>query len=229
MPLDTERLNVQVSESDTRVRIVLNGGNGNIIAGGNGADGDLVLRSGDEPPVDRIHLNADKANMWIGGNNADGDIVIFPRGALNRGEGSDVNESTIHLDGDTGNLNLKGSINLTGPVAVDELLPGFSTDEGAVSAFQGSQKSGVVEFTHSHPHTGTDREKLREVWIFNPKLTSNSIVLLTAHAGGHCVPAVYNMTTRHDITGGIGRFISAAFIHKVSVGNRVKIRYFIIN
>lgn len=85
------------------------GRDGNIYAGGGGKDGDLVLRTGGDPPRDRIHLNADKANIWLGGNDADGDIVIFPRDATNRGERSNIEEATIHLDGDAGDIKLMGA------------------------------------------------------------------------------------------------------------------------
>lgn len=63
MSIDTERLNVQASVSDTRVRIVLDGENGNIIAGGNGADGDLILN--DNQDRQRVHIDPDLGNVYI--------------------------------------------------------------------------------------------------------------------------------------------------------------------
>lgn len=102
--------------SGTNVQITLNGDSGNITAGGaSGVDGDLVLRGNVRTPgggnraVDRICLDAEKANIWLGGNDADGDIVIFPKDATNRGAESNVNEATIHLDGDAGDIKLMGA------------------------------------------------------------------------------------------------------------------------
>lgn len=85
------------------------GRNGNIYAGGVDNDGDIVLRSGENPPRDRIFIGADRSNIWVGGNGQDGDIVIFPHNATNVGDGSDVNDATIHLDGDAGDIRLQGA------------------------------------------------------------------------------------------------------------------------
>ena len=63
MSIDTERLNVQASASDTRVRIVLDGETGNITAGGNGADGDLILN--DNQDRQRVHIDPDLGNVYI--------------------------------------------------------------------------------------------------------------------------------------------------------------------
>ena len=51
-------------------------GSGNIFAGGNGSDGDLILRNGQG--VDRVRLDANGANLFMGGSGADGDIVLYP-------------------------------------------------------------------------------------------------------------------------------------------------------
>ncbi len=78
--------------------ISINSANGNIVAGGDGSDGDLVLRSNDGQ--DRIHLDADGGNAWLGGNGADGDLVLFP----NDGDNTSLARATIHLDGAGGNI-----------------------------------------------------------------------------------------------------------------------------
>jgi|SRR6185503_8396611 len=70
---------------------------GNINAGGDGADGDLVLRSNEGQ--NRIHLDGGGGNAWLGGNGTDGDLVLFPSG----GENGQLAESSIHLDGGGGN------------------------------------------------------------------------------------------------------------------------------
>jgi hypothetical protein len=71
---------------------------GNIIAGGGGSDGDLVLRN--NTGQDRIHLDAGGGNAWLGGNGADGDLVLFRSGS----EHGDAVQASIHLDGQGGNI-----------------------------------------------------------------------------------------------------------------------------
>ncbi len=59
-------------------------------------------------------------------------------------------------------------------------MPGFSVDEGCTAAFQGSQRFGVIDFTHKSA-SGGEWGKFREILIFNPVLHANSIVLVTPH------------------------------------------------
>lgn len=77
--------------------ISINSDTGNIFAGGDGNDGDVVLRAtnGD----DRVRIDGGGGNIWLGGNGADGDLVIF------RGSGDNVtlDEASIHLDGEGAN------------------------------------------------------------------------------------------------------------------------------
>jgi hypothetical protein len=98
-------------------------------------------------------------------------------------------------------------------------MPGFSVDEGCTAAFQGSQRFGVIDFTHKSA-SGGEWGKFREILIFNPVL----------HA--HCCPVAHmvsNMERRHSITGGIGRFINLHLIQKVSPGTRVRIVHWNLN
>jgi hypothetical protein len=78
--------------------ISINSDTGNIYAGGNGTDGDLVLQANNGE--NRIRLDAGGGNMWLGGNGADGDIVIFSA----NGNNSSVDNSTINISGDGGNI-----------------------------------------------------------------------------------------------------------------------------
>ncbi len=78
--------------------ISINSDNGNIFAGGDGTDGDLVLRA--ENGSDRIRLDAGGGNMWLGGNGSDGDLVMF----ASDGDNSSVDNSTINISGDGGNI-----------------------------------------------------------------------------------------------------------------------------
>lgn len=77
--------------------ISINSDTGNIFAGGDGNDGDVVLRTSNGD--DRVRIDGGGGNIWLGGNGADGDIVIF------RGSGDNVtlDEASIHLDGEGAN------------------------------------------------------------------------------------------------------------------------------
>ena len=83
--------------------ISLDSNSGNIRAGGDGSDGDLVLNS--NQGESRIHLDGGAGNTWVGGNGADGDLVLFP----SSGENGQLSGASIHLDGGGGNLWLGGN------------------------------------------------------------------------------------------------------------------------
>lgn len=70
----------------------------NIFAGGDGSDGDVILRDSDG--TDRIRLDAARANAWLGGNGASGDVVVFSA------DGDNVNaeQATVRLEGRRGNI-----------------------------------------------------------------------------------------------------------------------------
>lgn len=78
--------------------VSINSDTGNIFAGGDGGDGDLVLRS--TTGANRVHLDAGGGNGWFGGSGADGDLVLFP----SSGENGELAEATIHLDGQGANI-----------------------------------------------------------------------------------------------------------------------------
>jgi len=78
--------------------ITINSTNGNIAAGGDGSDGDLILR--DNAGLDRIRLDAGGGNGWFGGHGADGDLVLFASG----GDNASTDKATIHMDGGGGNI-----------------------------------------------------------------------------------------------------------------------------
>ena len=87
--------------SGTNVGITLNGDTGNITAGHAGADGDLVLRSGDTNPANRIHLDADKALISAGGRGKDGHLTLRSGGENPR--------DRIRLDAGKGNIWVGGN------------------------------------------------------------------------------------------------------------------------
>lgn len=206
-----------------RATIHLHGRDGDALLGGNGVDGDIVIRN--REGNERIRILGGDGDIWIGGNGRNGDILLFPHNARNI---RDPDQATLSLNGSEGNLNLRGNIKFTARVTSDRQLPGWSIDEGATAAFQGTQRAGLVDFTHTHPPARGDREKLREIWIFNPELDDESIVLLTAHEGAPCAYMV-SETSHHSISGGEGHFINIVFTRKINPGNRVRIKYYIIN
>lgn len=91
-------------------RVRLDGRGGNLWLGGNGADGDLVMfrTGGDNATLAQasVHIDAQGANIWAGGHGADGDLVLFPSTANNI---NDLSQSTIHLDGQSGDIRLSGA------------------------------------------------------------------------------------------------------------------------
>ena len=112
--LDGEHGKVKL-QKDSKTTIHLDAGAGNIRLGGNGTDGDLLLfpQSADDINKDaqaRIWLDADQGNLALGGNGQDGDILLFPKSATI--STTDLTQATIHLDGDAGNITVKGDITL---------------------------------------------------------------------------------------------------------------------
>jgi hypothetical protein len=91
--------------------ISINSDTGNIFAGGDGTDGDLVLQNTEGQ--NRIRLDAGGGNAWLGGNGADGDIVLF-RAA---GDNTTLEQASIHLDGDGGNI-FAGGQNVDGDLVL---------------------------------------------------------------------------------------------------------------
>ena len=83
--------------------ISINSNTGNISAGGDNTDGDLLLNANDG--TRRIHLDAGAGNAYLGGNGADGDIVLMPAGATSQS----ISSGTIHMSGDSGNYRAGGN------------------------------------------------------------------------------------------------------------------------
>jgi len=68
------------------------------------ADGNIVLQGG--PKIeDRIRLDAGEAAIWLGGNGADGDIRIF----ASSGDNSTIDQATIRLNGEAGDIILQNA------------------------------------------------------------------------------------------------------------------------
>lgn len=112
-----ERITIR-NNSNKRDTIVLDANFGNFILGGNGRDGDIICFKSLATNTNysdalanyrqraTIHLDGENANLWMGGNNTDGDIVLFPGSATDL---NDLNQATIHLDGQTGDILLRNA------------------------------------------------------------------------------------------------------------------------
>lgn len=83
--------------------ISIDSDNGNIVAGGNQTDGDLVLKANDG--ADRVHLDANGANIWVGGNGEEANVLLFGSG----GDNNTTAQATIHLDAGGGNITAGGN------------------------------------------------------------------------------------------------------------------------
>ncbi len=83
--------------------ISINSNTGNISAGGDNTDGDLLLYANDG--TRRIHLDAGSGNAYLGGNGADGDLVLMPADTTSQSASS----GTIHISGDSGNYRAGGN------------------------------------------------------------------------------------------------------------------------
>ncbi len=214
-----------------RVTMRFDGGRGNIRAGGSNCDGDLLLFPGNVSDIQvdsdaTIWLDSGYGNMALGGNGCDGDILLFPRDAtISTTQPRDAN---LWLDGDSGDVRLTGGLKpKEGPESA-RWAGGYSTDEGAVSSFDSEGRFGVIEYTHEHPAARGDREKLRNVQVFNPLLHENSIVHAVSHTSWPCVPSV-SYYARPDASDRSGRFINLHMIRKVPPGTEVRIVYWIMN
>lgn len=113
--------------SGSKVRARIDVSHGNMMLGGNGADGDLALfRSSatrlenpdDVNQVDEysdlkwdfaatIWLNGQDGNIMLGGNGTDGDIALFPKGV--RISQSSFADATIVLDADAGDIIMRNA------------------------------------------------------------------------------------------------------------------------
>jgi hypothetical protein len=72
--------------------------NSDIIAGGDGTDGDLVLLAADG--ARRIRLDASRGDLSVGGNGFGGDLRLF----AHTGDNDTLGDATIHLNGNNGDI-----------------------------------------------------------------------------------------------------------------------------
>jgi hypothetical protein len=125
LPMGTNGV-VSVHDAAKNEVIRLGAASANIIAGGNGHDGDLALfakaTASGTPITDTsnsdlatIHLSAQVGNIRAGGNGQDGDLVLYASTASST-DISTATNPTIHLDGQKGNITITGDVVLTGAV-----------------------------------------------------------------------------------------------------------------
>ncbi len=97
-PLAVSDIIVWFRVDSNLMRTIQMNDHGDIFAGGEGEDGDLVLRS--TGGAGRIRLDAGSANAWIGGNGAGGDLILF----RTDGDNHTLSEATVHLSGQQGEV-----------------------------------------------------------------------------------------------------------------------------
>lgn len=103
-----------IKNTDGQERVRIEGAQGNLRIGGNGADGDLLLYPAaatllGEVDPSTFHFDADNGNAWVGGNDSDGDLLLF-RSNVTGGERR-VDTAALHLDAEGGALNMRGAGN----------------------------------------------------------------------------------------------------------------------
>jgi hypothetical protein len=76
--------------------------NSDIVAGGDGTDGDLVLLAADG--ARRIRLDASRGDLLVGGNGFGGDLRLF----AHTGDNDTLGDATIHLNGNNGDIGAGG-------------------------------------------------------------------------------------------------------------------------
>ena len=78
----TSKTVVKLTDKNDQTTLKLDGKHGNIIAGGKGHDGDLILKNQSNELT--IHLDASRANIVAGGHGQDGDIILLDEEAIAR-------------------------------------------------------------------------------------------------------------------------------------------------
>ncbi|MEO1068023.1 MAG: hypothetical protein AAFW95_02740 [Cyanobacteria bacterium J06638_6] len=124
--------------------VSIDGNNGNILAGGQGTDGDIVLRS--TTNQNRIRLDAQGGNLWMGGNGADGDIVLF----ADSGDNVTLDQATIHLNGQSGDIILQNA-DCAEDFEVDTLE---AVEPGTVMAISDGVRLRVSDRAYDHRVAG---------------------------------------------------------------------------
>ncbi|NEQ49613.1 MAG: hypothetical protein F6K11_05690 [Leptolyngbya sp. SIO3F4] len=138
--------------------------NGNIYAGGQGVDGDLVLEDGSGR--ERVHLSADSqrmelhntsgdiismigggANMRLGTNGQSGDIYLYPS---NTSDIFNNDQASIHLNGQTGDIILQNA-DCAEDFEVDTLE---TVEPGTVMAISDSVRLRVSDRAYDHRVAG---------------------------------------------------------------------------
>jgi hypothetical protein len=117
---------IEIADSSQRVTIAMDGNQGNIILGGGGHDGDLLMKN--TAGSITVGINGQNGSVLLGGSGQDGDLVL--RNSSNRdtmrldgagaaayfgGNGSDGDlvirdasgGTTIHLDGQSGEVRIR--------------------------------------------------------------------------------------------------------------------------
>lgn len=141
--------------------IHLDGQTADLRMGNRGAQGDITLRSRDNR--NRVRLLGD-GNLWLGGNGADGDVVIY----RTNGDNQTLEQASIHLDGEAGSINLKGTNNLN-RVRVDggggNIWLGGNGADGDLVLFKSDGDNVTLENASIHLNGDTGNIRCNDVII----------------------------------------------------------------
>lgn len=96
--------NTSIENPSEEASIHINGGNANISVGGQGADGEVVLRDGNSGDI--ISMIGGDANVRAGTNGRSGNAYFYPANATDIFDNS---QATIRLDGNGGNIWVGGN------------------------------------------------------------------------------------------------------------------------
>jgi hypothetical protein len=91
------------NQTPEQTTIRLDGNAANLRLGGYRADGDIALQGAGRE--NRIHLDAGLADMHLGGNGRNGNLMIYPAS----GDNATLSQTTIHLDGNAGDIILRNA------------------------------------------------------------------------------------------------------------------------
>jgi len=142
---------LSLQDKGKKEAIRLGAASANIIAGGNGHNGDLALfataaTGTSDPNQATVHLNGQAGNIRAGGNGQDGDLLLFASAATSNDVANSTNP-TIHLDGQKGNISITGDVLLTGADCAEDfgISEAQAVEPGTVMVIG---KEGTLQASH---------------------------------------------------------------------------------
>lgn len=107
--IDGDRASIVLRDDQLHRRLELDGLGANILLGGNGADGDLMIFNNTpffvaETKKATVHIDGQTADIWVGGNGTNGDLMLFKADAPNP---RDQTTAAIWLSAKDGDIRLQ--------------------------------------------------------------------------------------------------------------------------